>query len=217
MNKFGVKVKNRDYREILIPAGQKYHTADITVEGDYSSASYLFQAAAICGTEVTVTALAEDSVQGDRVFLSLLQQMGCRIKWQGKNVTVTGASLKAIETDMSDIPDLAPSLAVTAAFARGTSLFRGVGRLRYKECDRLEAIKTNLETLGGRVSYDDDNLYITGTPLHGGEINSYNDHRIAMAFAVAGLALSGVSVHNPDCVAKSFPDFWERLALFQTF
>jgi 3-phosphoshikimate 1-carboxyvinyltransferase len=220
MEKFGVKVINHNYQEMVIPAGQKYRAVDMAVEGDFSSAAFLFQAAALCGTEVTVTGLEEKSAQGDRAFLPLLEKMGCTVCWQGQDVTVTGGHLNAIEADMTDIPDLAPSLAVTAAFAWGNTILRGVSRLRYKECDRLEAIKVNLEALGGKVSYDEDNLFITGMSdgkkvnLKGGVINPFNDHRIAMAFGMAGLAIEGVSVKDPGCVAKSFPDFWERLASF---
>ncbi|MDC7224772.1 MAG: 3-phosphoshikimate 1-carboxyvinyltransferase [Spirochaetales bacterium] len=216
MEKFGVKTENREYREIRIPAGQSYRSCDIAVEGDYSSATFFFLAAAVCGTAVTVTGLNRDSVQGDREILPLLEKMGCSVVWNDGDVTVTGAPLKAIRADGTDIPDMVPSLAVAAAFAEGESVFTGVGRLRFKECDRLEAIRSNLEAMGGRVRYDEDNLYVTGTPLKGTRINSYNDHRIAMAFAVAGLATGDQQVGEPGCVSKSFPDFWERLEPFQT-
>ena len=212
---FGVKTENRDYKEIRIPAGQHYIACDMEVEGDYSSATFYFLAAAVCGTEVTVTGLNRDSVQGDREILPLLEKMGCTVNWNNDRVTVKGGPLKSLKADGTDIPDMVPSLAVAAAFAEGESAFTGVGRLRFKECDRLEAIKTNLEAMGGRVRYDKDTLYVRGTPLHGARINSYNDHRIAMAFAVAGLAAKGQEIGDPDCVGKSFPDFWERLEPFQ--
>ena len=215
MDLFGVRTENRDYREIRIPSGQNYRACDMVVEGDYSSATFFFLAAAVCGKEVTVTGLNRNSVQGDRKILPLLEEMGCSVQWTGEKVTVTGGALKPLRTDGTDIPDMVPSLAVAAAFAKGESVFTGVGRLRYKECDRLEAINRNLEAMGGKVRYDEDTLYITGTPLRGARIDSFNDHRIAMAFAVAGLAVTGQEIGDPDCVGKSFPDFWERLAPFQ--
>lgn len=218
MARFGVETINHDYKEIIIPAGQEFRATDLRVEGDYSSASYLFQAAAVCGSRVTVTGLNRSSHQGDRSVLDILEAMGCRVDWDGDKATLTGGPLKAVTVDMTDIPDLAPTVAATAAFAAGESVLTGVERLRYKECNRLEAIRTNLAALGCRARYDGDTLYVTGAPgeLAGGEIDSYNDHRIAMAFGTCGLALDGVTVDNPTCVAKSFPDFWERLALFQS-
>jgi 3-phosphoshikimate 1-carboxyvinyltransferase len=216
MAQFGVKTDNRDYKEIHIPAGQKYRSCDIAVEGDYSSATFFCLAAAVCGTAVTITGLNRDSVQGDREILPLLEKMGCSVKWNGGDVTVKGGPLKAITADGTDIPDMVPSLAVAAAFADGESVFTGVGRLRFKECDRLEAIRMNLEAMGCQVRYDEDNLYVTGSKLHGTKIDSHNDHRIAMAFAVAGLATGDQEIGEPGCVSKSFPDFWERLEPFQT-
>ncbi len=215
MAQFGVKTENRDYREIRIPAGQCYKACDLAVEGDYSSATFYFLAGAVCGSRVRVTGLNRNSVQGDREILPLLERMGCRTEWEGEDVILTGGPLRAITVDGTDIPDMIPSLAVAAAFAEGESVFTGVGRLRYKECDRLMAIKTNLEAMGGRVRYDEDTLTVTGTPLRGAQINPFNDHRIAMAFAVAGLAVTGQEVEDPGCVAKSFPDFWERLSPLQ--
>lgn len=216
MEKFGVKTDNRDYKRMTIPAGQSYKACDIAVEGDFSSATFFFIAAAVCGKSVTVTGLNRESVQGDREILPLLEKMGCKVEWSGDAVTLTAGPLKAIKADGTDIPDMVPSLAVAAAFAEGESVFTGVGRLRYKECDRLEAIRSNLEMMGCQVCYDDDNIYIQGgSKLHGAEINSFNDHRIAMAFAAAGLAVEGQLIGEPGCVSKSFPDFWERFAPFQ--
>lgn len=141
--------------------------------------------------------------------------MGCKIVWPADSVTIQGNNLKAISANINDIPDMGPSLAVAAAFAEGRSVFSGVGHLRYKECDRLNAIKTGLAAMGVKAEYDDDNLYIEGSQNpKGAEINSFNDHRIAMSFAVAGLKADGQKISDEKCVDKSFPDFWERMNVF---
>jgi 3-phosphoshikimate 1-carboxyvinyltransferase len=141
--------------------------------------------------------------------------MGCNIKWNNDEVTVQGNDLKSISTDMNDIPDMVPSIAIAAAFADGQSKFSGVGHLRYKECDRLEAITSGLANIGVKTFYDEDNLYIEGkNNIHGAEINTYNDHRIAMSFAIAGLNADGQIIKDEKCVAKSFPGFWEMLKVF---
>jgi 3-phosphoshikimate 1-carboxyvinyltransferase len=142
--------------------------------------------------------------------------MGCEVSWSEAGVLVRGRPLKAVEADMSDTPDLVPPLTVTAAFAQGTTHLTNIAQLRVKECDRLAVVVSELTKMGARTSCDEDSITIEGGhPLHGARIDPHNDHRIAMSFAIAGLALGDQIIEDENCVAKSFPDFWERLEAFQ--
>jgi 3-phosphoshikimate 1-carboxyvinyltransferase len=216
MADFGVQAVNRDYQTIEIVAPQTYRARHYLVEGDFSSASFLFLVAAVLGSTVRVEGLNRQSVQGDKRFLDLLERMGCRVVWDGSAVEVTGGVLTAIEEDMGDIPDLLPPLAVAAAFAQGESRFTRIGHLVHKESNRVLAMETELGKMGVKASHDNETMTITGnrSGLRGGTMATYNDHRIAMSLAVAGLAVGEQHIENPGCVAKSFPDFWEKLALF---
>ena len=215
MEKFGVAVENNNYSRMRVPNDRGYSACDIDVEGDYSSASFFFLAAAICKSTVTVKRLVPDSVQGDKAFLGLMKRMGCGVFQNETEVTVTGNDLSAIQTDMKDIPDLVPCVAVACAYAKGKSILTGVGHLRNKECDRLEAMREGLDRMGVECGYDEDSMWIVGTDkMHAAEINPYNDHRIAMSFAVAGLPFGGQVIQDETCVKKSFPDFWDRFAVF---
>ncbi len=191
-----------------------YRSIEYQVEGDASSASYFFAAAAITGGEVTIENLPQDSLQGDSAFVDLLAQMGCVIERNSSSTTVRGpepGKLKAIETDMSKWPDMVPTLAIVAAFASGTTVIKNVAHLRIKETDRLKAVASELSKLGSRVKELPDGLVIEGgKPLRPASISTYDDHRIAMCFAVAGLKVEGLTIQDPGCVAKSFPDFWQR-------
>jgi len=215
MERFGARAENREHREVLVPAGQTYRATDIRVEGDWSSASFYLLAGAICRSTVRISGLSAETKQGDRLFADFMARMGARVRWDGDILEISGGELSPIEVSMGDTPDLVPPLAIAAAFARGKSVFAKVGHLRYKECNRLEAIKTELAKMGIRSEYD-ESLTIEGNPdaLRPAVIDSWNDHRIAMSFAVAGLAVGGVDIQNPGCVAKSFPDFWERMEPF---
>lgn len=217
MADFGARAVNHDYTSIEVNAPQLYQARDYLVEGDYSSASFLFLVAAVLGSAVRVEGLNRNSVQGDKRFLDLLERMGCRIVWDGSAVEVTGGDLKGIEEDMSDVPDLVPPLAVAAAFAQGTTRFTRVGHLVHKESNRVVAMETELRKMGVEVSHDAETMTIVGhrAGIHGASVLTYKDHRIAMSLAVAGLAVGNQHIENPGCVAKSFPDFWEKLALFQ--
>ncbi len=217
MRDFGVSATNRDYKTIDVPAPQRYLARDYLVEGDFSSASFLFLVAAVLGSTVRVEGLNQHSVQGDKRFLDLLERMGCRVRWDGTTVEVTGGNLVGLEEDMSDVPDLVPPLAVAAAFARGESRFTRVGHLVHKESNRVVAMETELRKMGAHVWHDQETMTIEGRPedLQGATVATYNDHRIAMSLAVAGLAVGDQHIENPGCVAKSFPDFWEKLAQFQ--
>ena len=215
MNEFGVKAGNRDYKEIRIPNDKKYSSREITIEGDYSSASFFFLAAAVCGSKVAVRGLNPDTKQGDKAFLALLEKMGCVVSVTAEGICIQGRKLCAIEQDMSNLPDLVPPLAIAAAFAQGTSRLTNIGHLRHKESDRLLVSASQLNKMGVKAACDENSLIIEGAPgIHGADIDPHNDHRIAMSFAVAGLATGEQVIQDEMCVAKSFPDFWERFEVF---
>ncbi len=215
MAEFGVKAENINYKRIEIPNGAKYAGREVTIEGDYSSASFFFLAGAVCKARVTVKGLRFDTKQGDKAFLTLMEKMGCEISETDGGICIQGKRLQAIEQDMSNIPDLVPPAAVAAAFAEGTSRFTNIGHLRHKECDRLAVMASELNKMGCSAECDDTSLIIKGgAKMHGAQIDPHDDHRIAMSFAVAGLVTGNQVIENEMCVAKSFPDFWERFEVF---
>ncbi|MCI5113752.1 MAG: 3-phosphoshikimate 1-carboxyvinyltransferase [Candidatus Electrothrix sp. AW1] len=197
-----------------IPQGV-YQGTEYRIEGDASGASYFWAAAAVTGGKVNVANVPVPSLQGDAQLVPLLERMGCQVERCQGGITVLGSKqLRGIEVDMGNMPDVAPTLAVVAAFAQGTTVINNIAHLRIKECDRLAVMVKELRKMGADVEEEDDRMIIHGqaggTNLHGADIATYEDHRIAMCFAVAGLQVAGVKVHGEDCVAKSFPDFWER-------
>ena len=218
MESFGIRVEaNEALNSYSIPRGI-YRARKYAIEGDASNASYFYAAAAITGGEVTVPNVPVPSLQGDAAFVALLARMGCQVNKTGEGLTVSGPEeLRGITIDMADMPDVVPTLAVVASQAKGRTVIKNIAHLRIKECDRLHVMAVELAKLGARVEELEDTLIIEGkapaTHLHGTAINTYNDHRIAMSFAVAGLAVPGVKILGEECVAKSFPDFWERFAL----
>ena len=215
MSEFGINVINKNYKEIIVPGRKKYSAKEITIEGDYSSASFFFLAAAICKSKVTIRGLRGDTRQGDKVFLNLIEKMGCKVSETEDKISVEGGELSAIEQDMSNIPDLVPPMAIVAAFAKDRSRLTNIGHLRLKECDRLAVIASELNKMGVSAECNQDSLIIEGAKkAHGAKIDPHNDHRIAMSFAAAGLAVGGQIIKNENCVAKSFPDFWERFEVF---
>lgn len=217
MDAFGVRVEATPALDTFrIPRGC-YQPRTYAIEGDASSASYFWAAAAISGGRVTVTNVPHPSLQGDTNLLSCLARMGCHVDSTTSGITVTGPSqLHGIEVDMGDMPDVAPTLAVVAAFAEGTTVINNIAHLRIKECDRLSAVVSELRKLGVEAEEEPARMIIhgrSGKDLHGATIATYEDHRMAMSFAVAGLRVPGVIIVGADCVAKSFPDFWERFRL----
>ncbi len=213
MQSFGVAMQNENYQRLSVPSGQRYKSREYIIEADASNASYFLAAAAVTGGTVTLDNLGTDSIQGDIRFLDVLEQMGCTVT-RGKSITLAGpAKLSAIDADMEAIPDTAQTLAVVAAFAEGPSRITNIASLRVKETDRVRAVAKELPKLG--VGVDEGPGDWTITPPENGiytpaEIDTYDDHRMAMAFAVAGLRVPSVAIQNPGCVAKTFPDFWER-------
>lgn len=218
MADFGIRVEAAPSLAFFrIPQGS-YLGKEYMVEGDASGASYFWAAAAVTGGRVTVANVPVPSLQGDANLVPLLARMGCEVRKSGRGISVQGPErLGAVEVDMGDMPDVAPTLAVVAAFAEGTTIINNVAHLRIKECDRVRAVVTELRKLGADVEEEPDRMIIHGrtggTNLHGAEIETYHDHRIAMCFAVAGLRVPGVVITGEQCVSKSFPDFWERFAL----
>ena len=214
MADFGVEADcNREFTSFSIPTG-RYRPMEYQIEGDASNASYFWAAAAVTGGAVNVTNVPVPSLQGDADLVPLLARMGCEVRREGDGIKVMGRErLEGIQVDMGNMPDVVPTLAVVAAFAHGKTEIINIGHLRIKECDRLHAVVTELTRMGAVVEERDESMIIHGDGgacLHGAEIETYNDHRMAMSFAVAGLRVQGVQILGEGCVVKSFPDFWHR-------
>jgi 3-phosphoshikimate 1-carboxyvinyltransferase len=212
MREFGVTVGRNGYESFTVAAGQKYKNRKYTVEGDWSAASYFLAAAAITGGKVRVENVALESRQGDRGFVGILEQMGCRSKAGPEGVQVeSSGTLKGIDVDLNAMPDVVQTLAVTALFAEGPTTIKNVANLRLKECDRINATATELKKLGATVEQFPEGLRIRPGTYHGAAIDTYDDHRMAMSFALAGLRIPNVTINDPECVAKTFPDFFKTL------
>lgn len=216
MEAFGITASVDDtFTRFTVPRGV-YSAREYYIEGDASSASYFWASAAVTGGTVTVSNVPVKSLQGDTELVEILARMGCKVDRSSCGIKVSGPSeLKGIEVDMGNCPDVAPTLAVVASMARGKTVIRNISHLRIKECDRINAVATELSKLGVKVEELPDSLIIHGRgsgvcPEKQVEIETYKDHRIAMCFAVAGLVFPGITITGEECVAKSFPDFWER-------
>jgi 3-phosphoshikimate 1-carboxyvinyltransferase len=210
MQAFGVNVTETTRSHFFIEAPQHYSGTTFKIEGDATAASYFFAAAAITKGKARVSNLSLHTLQGDIAFINLLSEMGCRIDQHEEEITVRGDILHGITADMSSIPDCVPSLAIVACFAEEPTTMINIGHLRYKETDRLTALATELRKLGAEVIVQPETLKIIPHTLHGGTIETYNDHRMAMSFAIAGLMVNGIAIRNPGCVSKSFPTFWDE-------
>ncbi len=210
----GIKVPAHG-SHIHIPANQTYTPSDGRVPGDFSSAAFLLAAAALTSSKVQVCNLDYESVQGDKAILGILKHMGAEGKVCENNVEIegTGNLLKPIEVDAKNIPDLVPAIAVLACYAKDVSHIFGAHRLRLKESDRLESLYIELTKMGAKITLNDEGLIIKGgSPLRGAIIDSHNDHRIAMACAVAALRAEGeTTIQNAECVRKSYPQFFTHL------
>nr|WP_136252238.1 3-phosphoshikimate 1-carboxyvinyltransferase [Ningiella ruwaisensis] len=211
MRKFGVEVENHDYQRFVIKAGQHYLSPKhFWVEGDASSASYFLAAAAIKGGSIKVIGVGNKSVQGDIKFANVLQDMGAQIHWEDNAITASCGKLTAIDQDLNHIPDAAMTIATTALFAKGTTTIRNIYNWRVKETDRLHAMATELRKVGAIVEEGED--YIKVTPpeqIQHAAIDTYDDHRMAMCFALLALDdKAGVTINDPKCTSKTFPDFF---------
>ena len=212
---FGVRIeRNEDFSVFSIEGGQTYRAREFTVEGDWSGAAFLVVAAAIAAkkSELAIRGLRKDSSQPDRAILSAALAAGATLRVEGDAFFVGRGRLDAFEFDATDCPDLFPPLAALASACGGISEIRGIHRLKGKESDRAASLKATFEALGARVSFDGDYMLIEGCSIHGGEIDARGDHRIAMAAAVAALNAKGsVTILGSECVAKSWPGFFEDL------
>jgi 3-phosphoshikimate 1-carboxyvinyltransferase len=209
---FGAVIATEEDAKYSVPP-QLLRATTLTIEGDHSSASYLLAATAILGGRIRIRGLRADSSQPDARFLHDLTTVGCRVHSDGAGTMVEGSGrVSAFSWDLGDAPDLAPTAAVLALFAEGPCVLSGLQHLTMKESDRLRVLKENLARLGARAVIEDGTLSISPPPrgmAHAGTIRVEDDHRIAMAFAVAGLAVPGVTIDDPDAVAKSYPRFWD--------
>jgi 3-phosphoshikimate 1-carboxyvinyltransferase len=212
MRRFGadVDVSTDGLHYSVVPG--RYRAADVMIEPDASAASYLFAAAAMTGGRVRVPGLGRRSVQGDVRFVELLGQMGCGVEIGESDIVVTGASvLNGVDVDMADCSDTVPTLAVVAAVAQSPTRIRGVGFIRRKESDRIGAAVAELRKVGVAAVEEEDGLAIYPGPIRGARIETYDDHRLAMAFALLGLRHRGIVIENPGCVAKTFPTYFDVL------
>jgi len=209
MHEFGISPECIDYASIRVSMGQKYSSRAYRVEGDASGASYLWAVAAVSGGRVTVENINPRSAQGDIEFPQLLERMGCAVTHTHDSITLSGPqSLTAIEVDMELMPDTAQTLAVVAAFAHGDTVIRGLQTLRGKETDRIDAVHRELLKIGITSTPGPDYLVVHGGSPHGGQIATYEDHRMAMSFAVCAAAIDDMIIEEPHVVEKSFPNFW---------
>lgn len=214
MREFGVEMRNDGFKRLSVKAGQRYQARNYTIEADASNSSYFLAASAITNGTVTLENLSPDSIQGDAHFIDVLETMGCDVTRSPRQITLRGPKvLHGITVDLEAMPDVAQTLAVVAAFADSSTRINGLASLRVKETDRLEAVACELPKLGVGVEQGRDYWVITPPAernWRGDLIKTYDDHRMAMSFAVAGLRIPGVVIDDPGCVAKTFPDFWQR-------
>ena len=204
----GINIEQKGYRKFFVSAGQHFKPKkDFVIHGDYSSAAFLIAAGCLLGSDIVITDLVRDA-QGDRRIISILNSMGARIRRQGDKVIIKGPfTLKGRDIDCCDTPDLVPVLSAVACFARGKTRLLNIGHLAYKESNRISAVANELRKLNAKISAGFDSLLIKQSILKPAAVSSCNDHRIAMALAVAGLAVGGVTVTGAECVNKSYPHF----------
>ncbi len=207
LGKFGVKVEcSADLTEYIVPR-QTYKPAKYRVEGDWSSASYLLALGAVAG-EIEVENLNPQSLQGDKIILDFLRDMGALVDINNSSIRVRKSRLNAIRADLSDCIDLLPTMAVLAAAADGVSEFVGINRARIKESNRVAAVREGLKKMGIKVTEERDRLIIAGSEPMGSVIDARNDHRIAMAFSILGSLAGETIINDAECVSKTFPEFW---------
>jgi len=209
MKKFNVQASRKSSTHFIVPGKQTYSSGQFTVEPDLSNAGYFWAIGAVTGKMIFVDNINEKSLQGDINQIYILEKMGCDLVIEENRIGIRGGSLNAVEVDMSDTPDAVPAIAVVASFAKGTTRINNIGHLRIKECDRIDVVSTQLMKMGIQVVQGDDFMEITGGVHKPAFIETFNDHRIAMAFSIPGLMMDGIDIENPACVEKSFPNYWE--------
>jgi len=210
MEKFGVNVQRDNYKKFRVKAGQKYSAKSYAIPADWSSANYFLAATAIVPGKIKVEDV-DLSQKGEAEFADMLKKMGCKVKKNKNSIEVIGnKKLNAVEVDMSTMPDSVQTLAAVAVFAKGTTRIKNIGNLKYKESDRINDTAKELKKLGIKAAAKDDELIIEGGNPSSAAIDPHNDHRMAMSFALIGLR-TGIKIKNPECVAKSFPNYWGKL------
>jgi len=209
MKQFGVNVQNNNYESFEVPVTE-YKAREYFIESDSSGVSYFLAAAAVTGGKIRINNINPNSAQGDIHFIDVLEKMGCEIE-KGKDYLELECvgKLKGIEINMNSMIDTVQTLAVVASLAEGTTKITNVGNLKVKETNRLDALQNELTKCGIKVEAGDDYIVVEGGKPCGAQIATYDDHRMAMSFAVMGAKIPGVIIENPSCVSKSFPEFWE--------
>jgi 3-phosphoshikimate 1-carboxyvinyltransferase len=217
MNDFGVEIERSGYSKFIVQPACYTNVSSYAIESDASAASYFFAAPALCGGTVRVENISHDSKQGDIAFLDVLQKMGCSVEATDRSISVTGPSLlQGVDVDMRDIPDTAQTLAAIAPFASSPTRIRGIASARVKETDRVHATCTELTRLGVQMEEHEDGMTIYPCKtFKRSTIQTYNDHRMAMAFSLIGLRVPGIIIENPACVSKTFPNYFEVLDLLR--
>ncbi|MCX7408161.1 MAG: 3-phosphoshikimate 1-carboxyvinyltransferase [Planctomycetales bacterium] len=210
MSQFGVNVDRDEPGRYLIRP-QSYRGRSYDIEPDASAASYFFAAAAVTGGEITVEGLTANALQGDVFFVNALERMGCEVTWNAESITVRGRELHGIDIDMNAISDTAQTLACVAPFATGPTRIRNVAHMRHKETDRVAAVVTELQRLGLSVEEHPDGMTIHPGPLQPGTVATYDDHRMAMSFALLGLRVPGIVIADPGCTSKTYPHYFDDL------
>ena len=211
LKSFGISVENRDYSLFRIQGNQKYIPQSYTVEGDWSGGAFLLVAGAING-QLCVRGLRSDSMQSDKLIVNALENAGAHIISGENQIEITRSELKAFEFDATESPDLFPPLVALASYCEGISTIKGVSRLIYKESDRAKALQEEFSKMGIKIEINDDLMFVIGGKPQGARVESHDDHRIAMAIAVASLrATAKVSIRDSQCVAKSYPGFFDDL------
>jgi 3-phosphoshikimate 1-carboxyvinyltransferase len=202
------------YSFVVYPG--KPQNSVIDIEADASGMSYFLAAAAVTGTKVVIPNIGSGSAQGDVGFAKILQQMGCDLAINTDSIELRGGDLRGVDVDMDEMPDTVLTLAAVAALVQGQTRVTNIANLRVKECDRIHAAATELQRLGVDAEQGPDYLIVRPSGIiKPATIETYNDHRVAMCFAIPGLLHSGIDIINPECVAKSFPGFWAELSRFQ--
>jgi 3-phosphoshikimate 1-carboxyvinyltransferase len=211
LKSFGIIVYNTDYTLFQIPGNQKYIPQNYTVEGDWSGAAFLLVSGALNG-QITINGLRTDSMQSDMAILNAIGKAGAKIKTSENQIEISKSLLKAFDFDATESPDLFPPLVALASYCDGISTIKGVSRLVFKESDRASTLKEEFGKMKIKIDIKDDLMSVTGGQPHGAHVESHEDHRIAMALAIAALGASGrVYIRDSQCVAKSYPGFFDDL------
>lgn len=212
MRSFGAVVEQPEPNRFVVPAGHPYHATNYQIEPDASAASYFFAAAAATGGRVRIAGLGSNALQGDVGFVDVLAAMGADVRVEADSIQVTGTGqLSGIDVDMSQISDTAQTLAAIAPFADGPVRVTGIGFIRKKETDRVAAVVTELQRMGIDATEEADGFVVQPGAPQPATIETYHDHRMAMSFAITGLRAPGITIADPGCVDKTFPNYWQVL------